>query len=155
MLLRLAFLMCVLLSVLLPRAAVAQWNPPTGLTWLCWLETHDGYFVRCRLDDDPLAQALAEGDAILPVTLTRPVDNRAIRQELFRPGRAPNVARLVREQPARFAALTWSIPVYSMPFDDSPLRELAQSVLCGSDLNCAVFLGLPEAPTPLARLERR
>jgi hypothetical protein len=152
---RLTLLVCTILFAILPGAALAQQGFPAELTWLCWLETRDGFFVRCRQDEDPLFQAIAEDDAIVPAALMQPVDNRAIRQEIFKPGHAPNVSRLVRGQPAQYAALTWSIPLHGMPFDDSPLRELAQSVMCGSDRNCSAFLGRPELPAQTVRMARR
>jgi len=148
-------LACLCLATLLPGGAIAQMNAPFELIWLCWLETRDGFYVRCRLEEDPLAQAIAETDSPFTVAITLPMEQRAIRSAIFQPGRAPNVARLVREQPAQYAALTWSIPLHSLPFDDSPLRELTQSVMCGPDRGCMTFLGRPEALVQLARVGRR
>lgn len=134
----------------IPRAAIAQSLPAAELTWLCWLDSRDDFHIRCRLEEDPLAQALAADAAVLPAALAVPVDQRAIRLELFRPGRSPNVARMVREQPAQFAPLVWSIPLHAIPYDDSPLQDLAQSVMCGSDRHCTAFIGAA-APAQIAR----
>lgn len=133
----------LLIAVALTHPAHARPDAAADLTWLCWLDTRDDFHIRCRLDEDPLASAIA-ADAVTAA----PVDQRAILAAIFRPGSAPNIARLVREEPARYAQLVWSIPLHSMPFDDSPLRELAQSVMCGADRRCTAFLDWPLRAQP-------
>lgn len=147
-------LRCLFIGLLaLAPTASAQLSTSRELTWLCWLDSRDGYDIRCRLDEDPLAQVLAV-EAVASAASPVPIDARTIRREIFRPGRAPNVARIVREQPEQFAPLVWSIPLHAAPFDDSPLGELAQSVMCGSERDCTAFLAWPRQAQPI-RIARR
>lgn len=141
-----------LTALLVPRAACAQ-DTAAELVWLCWQETRSGYYVRCRLDEDALAQAI--GVEFAPAATMPAMESRSLRQELFKPGRAPNVARLVREDPAQYAGLVWSIPLHAMPFDDSPLAELAQSVMCGSDRHCTTHLNTAPLQAAWMRSTRR
>lgn len=139
------FLRAATLAVMLaaqvpsPRASVVD-----GLQWLCWLGTQPDNVLRCRLEDDPVldldfgAPSQASSNVAAP---TEPFDNVQMRQALFAPGATPNVARLVREQPAHYAGVIWTIPLYGPPIDDHRVRELAQSVLCGASQRCETHFG--------------
>lgn len=147
----LAVLMCAGLS-----AARASANDE--LNWLCTLNTRPDFALHCRLESDPalddeLPQS-AGAAAKLPseAELIAPVDQAQIRRTLFAPGAAPNVARLVREQPTRYRAMAWMIPLYGPPVDEAQVRTLAQSVLCGPAAACQAHFG--SAPLSLRTAAR-
>ena len=122
----------VLLVALPLRLAVAQAVDPTPwVTWQCWLGNGPQYSVRClHLDDiDRLADDTAAGAA---------PDPRSLRRDLLLNGAAPNLARLIREDPAHYGGRLWQIPLYNYPFDMERVSQLARSVMCGRDPYCSV-----------------
>ncbi len=114
--------------------ALANEPAPQFVEWICGLESVRADLVRCQLEQAVPGQfADAAG---------RRADPRQIRTDLFRAGTAHNVTRLVREAPQRYADEIWWIPLYRAPSDMALVRELAQSVMCGSDRACRVrFVG--------------
>lgn len=113
--------------------------------WMCWLGGGTGQELRCRQEDDPLLDedpGSASSGTDLPVhPAAEPFDNPAMRRALFATGTAPNVTRLVREQPHHYRGVTWTVPLYGPPIDDARVRQLAHSVLCGSSPRCRAHFG--------------
>lgn len=146
-----------LAALFLLHAGAALAQAPAAqdeLVWICWVNSRPDYVIRCRLNDDALladAKLSAAGSSEdevrqLSAATALPVDNAGIRQALFRPGLSPNVARLVRQDPVQYADLVWTIPLFGPPLDDDRVRELAQSVLCGSGSDCVAYFGAPMLP---------
>ena len=150
-----------LAALLLLHAGAAMAQAPAvqdELVWICWVNSRPDFVIRCRLNDDALladmrpVAAGSSGDLAhqLPAATPPPVDNAGIRLALFRPGSSPNVARLVRQDPVQYADLVWTIPLFGLPLDDGRVRELAQSVMCGSGSDCVAYFGAPTLPVRLA-----
>lgn len=55
--------------------------------------------------------------------------------------RLPTIVRELRQRPALWRGRTLRIPLHTEPFPDSPLRELAQAVLCGVQSDCEAVVG--------------
>ncbi len=151
---------CALAALFFVHAGTALAQAPAvqdELVWICWVNSRPDYVIRCRLNDDalladmrPFAVGSSEDMAHpLSAATARPVDTAGIRQALFRPGSSPNVARLVRQDPVQYADLVWTIPLFGPPLDDDRVRELAQSVMCGSGSDCVAYFGAPALPARL------
>lgn len=127
----LSFLLCIVTHA---GIVLADEPAPQLVEWICGLESARAESIRCQLQQAVPGQLADATD--------RRADARQIRTDLFRPGAAHNVTRLVREAPQRYADEIWWIPLYRAPTDTALVRELAQSVMCGSDPACRiVFVG--------------
>ncbi len=145
----------LLSAFIVVNAAAAAATVDEELQWLCWLASRPDYSLRCQLEVDPLLD-----DDLLPTARDEAtpggaqppaaVDSVQLRHALFAAGAAPNVARLVREQPARYAKLVWTIPLHGPPIEDEHVRELAQSVLCGASAHCRAHFGMQLTPLSIA-----
>jgi hypothetical protein len=126
----LSFVPCIAM-----RAGIAlAVEPPQAVEWICGIESARPESIRCQLQQAVPGQ--------FTDTSGRRADARQIHADLFRPGAAHNMARLVREAPQRYADEIWWIPLYRAPTDMALVRELAQSVMCGADSACRiVFIG--------------
>jgi len=67
--------------------------------------------------------------------------------------RLPETVRDLRQRPAGWRGRTVRIPLFNHPFDDSPVRQLAQAVLCGAASDCEAVIGRERWSTASNRLE--
>lgn len=67
--------------------------------------------------------------------------------------RLPTIVHELRHRPALWRGRTVRIPLHNEPFPDSPLRELAQAVLCGPQADCEAVIGLERWSNQSAWLE--
>lgn len=67
--------------------------------------------------------------------------------------RLPAIVRDLRQRPAGWRGRTVRIPLFNHPFDDSPVRQLAQAVLCGPANDCEVEIGSGHRSTAASWLE--
>lgn len=65
----------------------------------------------------------------------------------------PETVRDLRQRPAGWRGRTVRIPLFNHPFDDSPVRQLAQAVLCGTASDCEAVIGRDRWSTASNRLE--
>lgn len=126
-----AFLVAAALLPGLAGGARAQEGPAI---WLVW---------SCRLANDRLPSLHC---AVQPAAATAPAvqrnnplfDQKKYLRDLFAPGAARNLARLVRADRAAYGSQQWIIPLFSPPIDKQDVRRLALAVTCGSDPLCVV-----------------
>lgn len=121
-----SLLLCVVLSLAASQAlaqSVTHWN--------CWLDTQGDIGIRCLRESDPVL----EDDGAAP---REAYDDARMQGEFLAGGKPRNVTRAVREAPQRHRDIVWTIPLYSMPFDNSDIELLARAVMCGSDSNCTL-----------------
>lgn len=67
--------------------------------------------------------------------------------------RLPPAVRELRQHPAAWRGRTVRIPLFNEPFDDSPVQQLAQAVLCGAARDCEAVLGRERWATMTAWLD--
>ncbi|MFN0317371.1 MAG: hypothetical protein ACKVQA_20295 [Burkholderiales bacterium] len=103
------------------------------IVWRCWLGEKDDYNIHCVRDAGSLADAASEPES-------GTYDDDMMREDLFAPGKPKNIARLVRESPAGYASVLWSVPLFNLPTGEESVKMLAESVMCGSDSACTVTL---------------
>ena len=116
------------------------------IAWSCWLGSDSRYSIHCLNDGEPILPAATPAR-----NLTAGPEH--FRQDLFAAGAAPNLARLVRTDPAAYDGRLWLIPMFAAPFDVEHVRLLARSVMCGSDPRCTVqFLDTAAAPPGMGML---
>lgn len=104
-----------------PVFAAAQ---PADAVWHCWL--HEQHNLAC------LNTAAVDSQAATP---TGPAA----------------LLRAIHEQPGRLRGLTVSIPLHTVPYEDSHVAELARSVLCGARRGCEAHY-TPELAHLIAQL---
>lgn len=119
----LALLICWLSLTALPAAAA-----PTGASWLCWYDAEVS--VLCRLLTNPLPEvSVATGKAAAVV---------APAGEPQRSGHLPEVARQIWYHPDELHGAQVRIPLFAEPLDMDFVRQLADSVMCGTVMTCEV-----------------
>lgn len=67
--------------------------------------------------------------------------------------RLPETVRELRQRPASWRGRAVRIPLFTHPFDDSSVRQLAQAVLCGAAPDCDAVIGRTRWSTAANRLE--
>lgn len=67
--------------------------------------------------------------------------------------RLPAIVRDLRQRPAGWRGRTVRIPLFNHPLDESPVRQLAQAVLCGTADDCEVAIGRERWSTAASWLE--
>lgn len=119
----LALLICWLSLTALPAAAA-----PTGASWLCWYD--EEISVLCRLMMIPLqASPVGAGEAAdVSAPAGGPVSG----------DRLPAIVRQIRYHPASLQKKEIRIPLFTQPFDMGFVRQLAESVMCGTVTTCEV-----------------
>jgi len=115
--------------------AMAQ-TGETHVAWACWYDGDTG--VLCLLQHAPDD---SDGASAVAATSTYPAHP------------LPAFARQIRESPATLTDQPVRIPLYTVPIDMDTVRELAESVMCGRNSQCAVAFGrnYAEAAGTLAR----
>ena len=104
---------------------------PLEARWICWIGVRDDYHIHCLRESDPVLEDVDE-------SLREPYDDGRMLGEFFAAGKPRNVTRVVRDAPARYQGILWSIPLYSMPFDPQEVALLARTIMCGTDTLCTV-----------------
>ncbi len=112
--------------------ALAQ-SGETRVAWACWYDGDTG--ILCLLQRAPDASETAPG---MTLPSAYPL---------------PSFARRILESPAELMDQPIRIPIHGVPIEMDFVRELAQSVMCGSTPQCAVDFGrnYAEAAGTLAR----
>lgn len=115
------------------HCALAQ-TGVTRVAWACWYDGDTG--VLCLLQHAPDESEAAP--AANPVYPARSL---------------PTFVRQIRESPSTLMDQPIGIPLYSVPIDMDNVRDLAESVMCGSKPQCAIAFGrtYAEAAGTLAR----
>lgn len=119
----LALLICWLSLAALPAAAA-----PTGASWLCWYDAEVS--VLCRLLTSPLHEA--------PVGAGKAAAVVAPAGEPRRGDHLPEVARQIWYHPDELHGAQVRIPLFAEPLDMGFVRQLAESVMCGTVMTCEV-----------------
>ena len=67
--------------------------------------------------------------------------------------RLPPIVHALRQRPAGWRSRPLRIPLFSEPFEDSPLQPLAQAVLCGGARECEAEVSRDRGLSLLALLD--
>lgn len=114
----------VLLALFVSPAGYAESGdtPVAGARWACWYDPDD-LVLACLLSRAP----------------SRDIEARASAVEQTVDQRLPTLVRTIWGNPEKLARSRISIPLWNVPYEMDFVRQLADSVMCGSRDDCSVF----------------